>query len=178
MDDSSSNIVYGQRGALPVPRGATLGDLSQEPESGEQYMLRVRMEAASIPQVIIASNRTQILLASNPTKRPLIATNTPNSSRLDLDSVARPCDEWLSNYTQRFALQRRQFRSALAATAVPADHRIPDQQQEWKAYCYGGAASQSFSAHGSCDMMATLASMDQPMTMRLLKWMTMWLAKD
>ncbi|KAJ2440698.1 hypothetical protein GGF42_007538, partial [Coemansia sp. RSA 2424] len=88
MDDSSSsNIVYGQRGALPVPRGATLGDLSHEPESGEQYMLRVRMEAASIPQVIIASNRTQILLASNPTKRPLIATNNnPNSSRLDLDS--------------------------------------------------------------------------------------------
>ncbi|KAJ1891215.1 gem (nuclear organelle) associated protein 2 [Coemansia sp. S17] len=172
MDGNNSDIVYGQRGALPVPRGATPGDLSIEPESGEQYMLRVRMEAASIPNVVVANNRHQILLTSNPGKRPLVASN-PVGHPLPPDSVAQPNAEWLSHFEHYFARQRHHFRTALSATNIPANPDIPGigQLREWRSYCYEIRA-------GSCQMLATLAHIDQPMAMRLLKWMTTWLSKD
>ncbi|KAJ2487819.1 hypothetical protein IWW37_005079 [Coemansia sp. RSA 2050] len=171
-DDNLSNIVYGQRGALPVPRDAVPGDLSIEPESGEQYMLRVRMEAASIPNVVVANNRHQILLASNPKKLPLMGSS-PVGHSLPLDSVARPSDKWLANFERYFAQQRHCFRTALAATNIAASPNVPGigQSKEWRAYCYNISG-------GNCQMLATLAHIDQPMTMRLLKWMTTWLSRD
>ncbi|KAJ1815649.1 gem (nuclear organelle) associated protein 2 [Coemansia sp. RSA 2675] len=172
MDDSPSDIVYGQRGALPVPRNVVPGDLSTEPESGEQYMLRVRMEAASIPNVVVANNRHQLLLTSNPEKLPLVGTS-PASHCLPLNSVAQPSGEWLSDFERYFAQQRRHFRAALAATNIAANPDVPgiSQAKEWRTYCYN-------ISDGNCQMLATLAHIDQPMTMRLLKWMTTWLSKD
>ncbi|KAJ2004495.1 hypothetical protein GGI04_002217 [Coemansia thaxteri] len=171
----SNDIVYGQRGALPVPRGTAPGDLSTAPESGEQYMLRVRLEAASMPSVVVASNREDAIRTSNPQRRPLVAGSSSGEAPCELPAAVVPSSEWLASFGRRFEQSRRQLKSALAAHSSRGSG-IPGSghPREWRSFCY----EIDTQAPGCCAMLDALAEMDQAMAMRLLKWLAAWLAKD
>ncbi|KAJ2613354.1 hypothetical protein H4S08_002241 [Coemansia sp. RSA 1365] len=171
---NSEDLPYGRRGALPVPAGVSLGDHTQAPTSGEQYMLRVRLEAESIPRVVIAPNREQLLHDNhlNVSKSPVPSTVT-NSERLP--DILRPSVGWLEAFSRYFAQEQTGFRLLLNKTNIPPEFSIPnsDRLREWKSFCYSIDDSTTTKT-----IVYALASVDQMMAIRLIKWMTSWMAID
>ncbi|KAI8320494.1 hypothetical protein GQ54DRAFT_298581 [Martensiomyces pterosporus] len=170
--EQHSRTNYGMRGALPISDSVTLGDLSQEPESGEQYMLRVMMESGSIPKVSIAKDRHLLLQAT--TQRLMEASDGAQVQQLP-DAV-RPSDEWLDSFAQYFHQQRAKFKSLIEQTVVSVDFRVPEsgQVREWKSFCYEASGNSPTNRA----MLNALATIDQSMAMRLIKCMTTWMATD
>lgn len=161
---SRDKSAFGQpQGALPVPDTTVPGNLDQEPESGEQYMLRVRMEAESIPNIAVAPNRSQLL---QPKK---LVKDTADTEPGYKDASVLPSSAWLDRFANFFSDQKRRFQDILQRTDVPANFALPNngQQKEWKSFCYSP----------SSNMLYALSSIDQVMALRLLKWMDRsWLA--
>ncbi|KAJ2397834.1 hypothetical protein GGI23_003397 [Coemansia sp. RSA 2559] len=176
MGDATSN----QRNALPIPDNVTVGDLSIDPESGEQYMLRVRMEAVSMPSVSVAENREQMLLASMDKDKRHFSSIDPygkNEEELPLAEFVKPSERWLAGFPSWFVAQRKRLVRVLDQTKVPDDFDLPrnGQIREWKAFCYEASRR---SETNSAILLHTLAAIDQAMAMRLIKWITAWLATD
>ncbi|KAJ1801103.1 gem (nuclear organelle) associated protein 2 [Coemansia sp. RSA 2399] len=175
MGDATSN----QRNALPIPDNVTAGDLSIDPESGEQYMLRVRMEAVSMPSVSVAENREQMLLATMNKDKSHFASTGPcgKNEELPLADFVKPSERWLARFSSWFVAQRKRLVRVLDQTNVPDDFDLPGngQVREWKALCYEASRH---SETNSAILLHTLAAIDQVMAMRLIKWITSWLATD
>ncbi|KAJ2517958.1 gem (nuclear organelle) associated protein 2 [Coemansia sp. RSA 2049] len=171
-----------QRHALPIPDNVTAGDLSMEPESGEQYMLRVRMEAVSMPSVSVAENRDQMLLMAARSKQtehdPILLGHNEKSGeeRPMAPGSVQPSEEWLTRFPAWFYGQRKRLMLVLEQTRVPDDFDLPGggQMRKWKTFCY------ETSGHSETNraILCTLASIDQAMAMRLIKWITSWVAVD
>ncbi|KAJ1662878.1 hypothetical protein EV178_005486 [Coemansia sp. RSA 1646] len=174
MGDVTSN----QRSALPIPGNVTAGDLSIAPESGEQYMLRVRMEAVSMPSVSVAENRDQMLLdAINNGSRHLASIDVYRKDEdQPLADFVKPSERWLEEFSTWFDAQRKRLSRVLDQTAVPDGFDTPTsgQVREWKSFCY------ETSGHSETNkaILHTLAAIDQVMAMRLIKWITSWVATD
>ncbi|KAJ1960789.1 hypothetical protein GGI12_003614 [Dipsacomyces acuminosporus] len=170
--ERSADTGYGMRGALPISDSIGIGDLAQEPESGEQYMLRVRLESESIPKVSIAESRDLLLQQSEASSKK--SKGTPEQESLP-DSV-KPPDQWLDGFADYFHRRRAQFNSLIGQTAVPSGFSVPGSGQirEWKVFCY----ETSGSSPSNSAMLNALASIDQAMAIRLIKCMTAWLAVD
>ncbi|KAJ1734892.1 gem (nuclear organelle) associated protein 2 [Coemansia biformis] len=174
------NAPSGQRCALPIPAGMSPGDLAQPPESGEQYMLRVRLEAASIPDVVVAPRRAELLRQID-SRAGLPAGGAERESgpgaSPPLPAILRPSEEWLSGVARHLTRERARLMAAIDGLDVPADFAIPGcgQQREWKAFCYGAVG-----AGPSPDrvILYALASMDQAMAVWLIKRMTSWMSVD
>ncbi|KAI9500786.1 hypothetical protein GGI25_005729 [Coemansia spiralis] len=182
MDNNSDDsTVYGQHSALPIPTNVTLGDLTLEPESGEQYMLRVRMEAISMPSIAVVNNREQMLLATagaenNYDRNIKILNSRSQPDDEPVSDIVKPCKAWMDSYATWFSCKRNAFVRMVDQVSVPDSFVLPEsgQAREWKSFCYETSGrSQTNRA-----MLYTLAAIDQTMAMRLIKWMTTWLAVD
>ncbi|KAJ2081200.1 hypothetical protein H4R24_002531 [Coemansia sp. RSA 988] len=171
----SDDLPYGRRGALPIPAGISLGDHTQTPSSGEQYMLRVRLEAESIPKFVVAPGREQLLNDA----RMALATSSVQSEVTNseqLPDYLRPSISWLDAFTPYFKHEQTGFRLLLDRSRVPLTFSIPnsDRVREWKNFCYGiddDVPTTKAIVHA-------LASADQMMAIRLIKWMTTWIEVD
>ncbi|KAJ2772930.1 hypothetical protein IWQ57_001541 [Coemansia nantahalensis] len=163
----TDHTPYGQRCALPVPAGLLPGDAAQAPESGEQYMLRVRLERASIPNVVAVARRTQ---------QPRARSSTPETGPPPLPSILQPTEEWLAGFARHLAKERARLAAVIAGLDVPADFVIPGwaQQRKWKSLCYSGGSGPG----ADRAMLYTLASMDQPAALWLIRLMQSWMATD
>ncbi|KAJ1933578.1 hypothetical protein EC988_009076, partial [Linderina pennispora] len=131
LDDDA---YMGARGALPIPDDTTVGDLDQEPETGEQYMLRVRLESQSAPRVTIDRDRDMLIQKS--TKKNVAQ---PPTEELELvPEFARPLPEWLDAFAVCFRRQRQIFVAQLQSAAVPGEFKLPDNgsPKEWRNMCY------------------------------------------
>ncbi|KAJ1643655.1 hypothetical protein J3B02_005640 [Coemansia erecta] len=167
---SEDSFLYGQRGALPIPSNVALGDLSQEPESGEQYLLRVMNEAAAGPS-FVAARASDVVQPIKKTEDHLaIAQDNPNAVAL-VEAVI-PNEQWCSNYAKSLKKDRSRFRYIIKQTPIPIDFALPEagNSRAWKTFCYETSSNRG--------ILFALAAMDQAMTIRLIKWMTMWLAAD
>ncbi|KAJ2710261.1 hypothetical protein H4R19_003837 [Coemansia spiralis] len=158
----------GQRCALPVPADLLPGDAAQAPESGEQYMLRVRLESASIPNVVAAPRRAEQHQARN---------GAPGPAAPPLPAILRPDEGWLAGFARHLARERARLAAAIAGLDVPVDFATPDwgQQREWKSFCYSAVDS---GPGADRTMLYALAAMDQPAAMWLIKRLRSWLVVD
>ncbi|KAJ2452215.1 hypothetical protein EV183_003073 [Coemansia sp. RSA 2336] len=165
----SKDELYGQRGALPIPSDVLVGDLTQEPESGEQYMLRVRLEAESIPKVVVAPQRDSLLLPANS-----LTETSQSEPESHSPGPLQPSKEWLACFPRFFVQERLNFKTLLQNIDIPDEFSLPSsgQLREWKQLCYETSNLTTKKLH------YTFAAMDQAMALRLIKWMTAWISTD
>ncbi|KAJ1739807.1 hypothetical protein LPJ78_004769 [Coemansia sp. RSA 989] len=165
----SKDELYSQRGALPIPSDVSVGDLTQAPENGEQYMLRVRLEAESIPKVVTALGREALLQPAN-----YIAPASQNNPEAHSPGMLQPSKEWLACFTRFFAQERLNFKTLLQNISIPDGFSLPNsgQLREWKQLCYEATSPTTKNMH------YTFAAMDQAMALRLIKWLTAWISAD
>ncbi|KAJ2377953.1 spliceosomal snRNP component [Coemansia sp. RSA 2607] len=169
---SNDDTFYGQRSAFPVSNSIELGDLDQQPESGEQYLLRVMMEADATPRFAVATNITRPLSNS---AAPPAGSKDEQSENVLIDAVL-PSSVWLQQFAQYFRDQRSRLVQIISNTALPDGFALPDRgnQREWKSFCY----ENSIDPLNSKNILYALFAMDQAMAIRLIGWMTSWLAID
>ncbi|KAJ2720214.1 hypothetical protein GGI07_004735 [Coemansia sp. Benny D115] len=181
---SNSSTIYGQRSALPLPSsGVTIGNLDQEPDCAEQYLMRVMAEAASAPPVVVADNRDQLIADAMQATRAAGTDHCPADQHVQHHSpaTALPNDEWVRGFQRRLVQQRAAFNAAISAVAVPEDFLLPGSTSahEWKPFCYSsGSQGSSGDACSKKDIIHAMAAIDQATAMRLIKWMTAWLSSD
>ncbi|KAJ2789537.1 spliceosomal snRNP component, partial [Coemansia guatemalensis] len=99
-----------------------------------------------------------------------------STSSEQLPDYLRPSANWLDAFTGYFAQEQTGFRLLLDKTSIPQDFSIPhsDRLREWRSFCYG--IDEDRSTKNS--IVYALASADQMMAIRLIKWMTAWMAID
>ncbi|KAJ1894221.1 gem (nuclear organelle) associated protein 2 [Kickxella alabastrina] len=178
---NNDSFAYGQRGALPISNNISPGDLDQEPESGEQYMLRVMMEAAAAPKIAVAINREHLISQTTLSMRSSNRQSECSKDASELESpplldVVLSTEKWRQNFRKYFMQQRSKFNRMIASVDVPNDFALPGSgnSREWKTFCY----ETSGNSPTNRAMLHALAAMDQVMALRLIKWISAWLAAD
>lgn len=150
--------MFGIYQALPVPEGEPDWD-SGPPETAEEYLRRVRWEAARCPQVV-RSEPDPEKLRQLARRRPGANDDAPPPPPVlpdipdipDAPAWARPSPDWLTGFLSDFASLRAQLAAAGTggSGASPAPARLPDLRDvaAWDHLCFGRAAQRSM---GPCD---------------------------
>ncbi|KAJ2637052.1 gem (nuclear organelle) associated protein 2 [Coemansia sp. RSA 1286] len=169
---SSDDSLYGQRGAFPIPSDVALGDLDQEPESGEQYLLRVMTEAAAAPSFVAASR-----IAKSVQKADILVKTDYQPDNVVLVDAVIPSEQWCQQFAKSLKQDRSRFKQIIRQTRLPEDFALPEagNSKAWRSFCYETCSS---SSPNDRRVLLSLAAMDQTMAIRLIKWMTTWLTSD
>lgn len=158
---------FGIYRALPVHGEPDFA--SGPPTSAEEYLRRVRHEAASLPDVVTSSIDPRAYDAHRTQWAPPAEDDIPQAP-----DFARPSEQWVVQLLHDFAgvradLQRAEAEQSFERVSVPSE----GDHGSWRTFCFGGEAA---GAPPRQPTMPVLMAIDQVQCTLLLKWHSDWAA--